>query len=122
MSWTLYTWNGSSWVAGTALPNPWGVNFSKRATSQVEVLADGDEGRVEPSTKSWYSFKLTWGYAAASLKTQLEGYVDNGTIIKITDLMSNTYIVKISSVDSEETNGTITYNISIDARKVKDPS
>jgi hypothetical protein len=122
MAWDVKTWNGSTFVDGTDFVNPWDVQSKYVSTEQTEQLADGSEGTVLPTVKAWRSLSLYWGSAATALKSQIEGYIAAGTIIKLTDLLSNAYIGRFRNCDTKETNGVIVYDISCEFRQVNDPS
>ena len=122
MAISVTKWNGTSFATDGTLDNPVGKNSTIKTTLQTEILADGSEGAVVPTTKSWRTLNLSWLGRSSTMLSKLEAYVSNANILKITDLKSNTYCGMFTSVTHEETSGEITYDITAEFRQVFDPS
>ena len=101
--WSIYIEDsGGSWVADTAINRPNEDLILNRTSTQTKVnLANGDEAYITPSTKYRKEpMKLVWLYDDGTIKSQIEGYVENQDYIKITDHNAVDYIGRFISVNS----------------------
>jgi len=99
-SWTVYSKATGSWVADGSIYRPNDDVELKKNTTQVAVqLADGDEGFVTPTTKYLNEpIILKWYQDDGTVKTKVEGYLENGTPVKIVDHNAVSYVGKFTSI------------------------
>lgn len=99
-TWTISVKSGSVWgVNGTiARPNE-NFKINKSSTQSSIMLADGSQAFMLPSTKSLDTpLTFIWYNDTGTIKTQVEGYVTNGSNLKITDHNSDIYYGRFTGV------------------------
>jgi len=99
-SWNVEIKSGGSWVSDSTIFRP-NDSFAlpKLSTQSKTSLADGSNAYVSPSTKYLdQPMNFTWYYDDGTTKTKIEGYIDNGTDVKVTDDLGNLFIGRFISI------------------------
>ena len=98
-TWTIQTKPAGSWVAGGTIYRPnENLSIQKASTQSAVPLADGSMAYITPSTKYLdRTLVFVWLYLDGTMKTQVEGYVNNQTNVKIIDHLSYEYIGRFVS-------------------------
>lgn len=120
-TWTCEKKVGGSWIADGTIHRP-NDNFRipKISTQSKFQLADGDNAYVTPSTKYLdQPINFVWYWDDGTVKTKIEGYINNQNDVKITDDLENVYIgrfisidpVRVSGIDEERYDITVTMEI-----------
>lgn len=101
-TWLTYKKVGAVWQEETALPRPHADLSKKTLSTQMKVkLADGSFGFLNPETNYTKEvLNLFWKSNDGTVKTQIEGYIENKNSIKIIDHLSNVYIGRFISVEA----------------------
>lgn len=75
------------------------LTLTKTSTASKITLADGSKVLFTPSTKYQDEpFVLSWLFVDSTLITKIEGYIEAGTAIRITDHNAKTYVGKFMSI------------------------
>lgn len=106
------TWNiqkkvGGSWTADGTLHRP-NDDFliPKISTQNKSKSADGDNLYFTPSTKYLDEpIVFTWFADDGTVKTKVEGYIDNQNDVKITDDLGNTFIGRFINITPTRIHG-----------------
>ena len=101
-TWSTQKWNGSAWVAETALYRPnENIGIEKLSTSAKLRLADGSSAFFTPETK-YNQEPITMQFLmienSDTFWSRLEGYVTANTQLKITDHLGNIWTGFFASV------------------------
>lgn len=101
-TWSIYTYDGSSWNSDTAIYRPnEDLSIGVSSTQTKVNLLDGSSGFVAPSTKiRKEALNFTWNYLSNSMKSQIEGYITNHTKVKIVAHDATEFIGRFTSFQS----------------------
>lgn len=92
--WTVEYYNSSgNWIADTSFYRPnQDVEETRISTQQKIRMADGSNGYVLPEYKYVIEpLSFVWFNTTAAFRTQLSGYINNGTKIRITTHNAEVY-------------------------------
>ena len=108
VTWTVHTWNGSSWDADGTIPSPGMTEIDEplKSTTDIVILADGSEAKITPETKyrlesmtmSFSRFDIT-----TAVKNKLFNYAKNNTGLKLTPGLTGPYTYYEGYIDTAST-------------------
>jgi len=99
-TWSIYIYSGGSWVADGSIyvPNDT-LTLGLTSTHNKIVLADGDEAFITPETKyNKNPVTFIWYDDDGTMKSKIEGYVQNNTKVKIVDSNSEEHIGRFKQI------------------------
>lgn len=102
--WSVHekTGSGNSWQQENTIARP-NDNFvlTKFSTQTKTPLADGSNAYMTPSTKYLDDpLVFVWYEVSSTIKTLIEGYIDNQTNLKIIDDLSNEFVGRFININS----------------------
>lgn len=106
-TWNIQVKSGGSWGGVSTIYRPNDTLTTSKMSTQTRIkLADGDDAFIAPSTKHIDNpIGLIWYYDDGTIKTQVEGYIDNRNDLKITDHNSVVYYGRFISISVSEAVG-----------------
>jgi hypothetical protein len=101
-TWNIYKKVGATWTADGTIYRPnEDLELPITSTMSKVALADGDVAYVTPTTKySTDPFTIKWYEDDGTMKTKIEGYIQNQNDIKIVDHLANNYYGRFTSINS----------------------
>lgn len=107
--WNVQKKVGGVWTADGQIARPNDNTRIPTVSTQTKVqLADGDNAFVTPNTK-YRRDPINWIWYAdkdGTIKTKIEGYIENRNDVKITDDLGNDFIGRFISIEPVRRVGT----------------